>query len=153
MFFGTPTSIKSSHHDFWSAKGRTSMKICQSTDLELLCVSARVCPWIARLNFDNKFVFSIVLRILRRRARASCPSDNISTNHLGGAAPSDLLMWHWIFLPTCWRENRVKSYFLFYVPSWLKNAIFKVKIAKNSVILKLWLEIAHKMKQAARAVP
>ena len=36
-FSALRTSVKTSNHDFWSAKGRTRMKICQSTDLELLC--------------------------------------------------------------------------------------------------------------------
>ena len=31
---------------FRSVKGRTSMKICQSTDLELLYISSHVCPWV-----------------------------------------------------------------------------------------------------------
>ena len=29
------------------------MKICQSADLELVCISAHVSPWIAQLNFDK----------------------------------------------------------------------------------------------------
>ena len=52
-FSALRTSVKTSNHDLWSAKGRTRMKICQSTDLELLCISAHVIPCIAQLNFDN----------------------------------------------------------------------------------------------------
>ena len=55
-FSALRTSVKTSNHVFWSAKGRTSMKIYQSTDLELLCISAYVSPWIAQLNFHkNRF--------------------------------------------------------------------------------------------------
>ena len=52
-FSALRTSVKTSNYNFWSAKGRTSMKICQSTDLELLCISAHVSPCIAQQNFDK----------------------------------------------------------------------------------------------------
>ena len=63
MTFGYPSVHSScvsntffSDGRFRSVKGRTSMKICQSTDLELLCISAHVSPCIAQLNFDkNRF--------------------------------------------------------------------------------------------------
>ena len=63
MAFGYPSvhsscvsNIFLSDGRFRSVKGRTSMKICQSTDLELLCISVHVSPCIAQLNFDkNRF--------------------------------------------------------------------------------------------------
>ena len=58
----TPAFDQSPKCRFAGAKGRTRMKIWQSTDLELLYIPSCACAWIARLIFfSNRYFQNIVI--------------------------------------------------------------------------------------------